>query len=39
LSATGSRSEPSGDACPLLRATRPSNQSVVIARMKTPVAQ
>jgi hypothetical protein len=32
------RSEPSGDVRPRQRATRPSNQSVVIAAMKTAVA-
>ena len=36
LSATGSRSDPSGEDRPRLRATRPSNQSVVIARDEEP---
>jgi len=39
LSAIGSSSEPSGDVRPWLRASRPSNQSVVIATQKTAVAQ
>jgi hypothetical protein len=39
LSATGSRSEPSAEVLPRLRAIRPSNQSVLIATMNSPVAQ
>jgi hypothetical protein len=39
LSAIGSRSLPRSDVLPVRRAQRPSNQSVVIAAMKTPVAQ
>ncbi len=39
LSAIGSSSEPSAEVCPLLRAIRPSNQSVAIATPKTTVAQ
>ena len=39
LSATGSRSEPSGEVRPVRRAILPSNQSVAIAAQNTPVAQ
>jgi hypothetical protein len=39
LSAIGSRSEPTEEVRPCLRASRPSNQSVVIATQKTAVAQ
>ena len=39
LSAIGSRSDPSGDVRPWRRASRPSNQSVVMATQKTAVAQ